>query len=81
MTGEKVRRRGLGNFCVSRRDSGILERVFRYSQVEESASSSTDMVTQITGATEEQAAIVDEIVRAMDEMKNSVDELVGLLGQ
>ena len=50
-------------------------------QVEESASSSTDMVTQITGATEEQAATVDEIVRAMDEMKNSVDELVGLLGQ
>ncbi|MBR1742422.1 MAG: chemotaxis protein [Lachnospiraceae bacterium] len=48
-------------------------------QVEESASSSTDMVTQISGATEEQAATVDEIVRAMDDMKHSVDELVGLL--
>ena len=50
-------------------------------QVEESASGSTDMVTQITGATEEQAATVDEIVRAMDDMKKSVDELVGLLEQ
>ena len=50
-------------------------------QVEESASDSTELVSLITGATEEQAATVDEIVRAMDEMKNSVDELVGLLAK
>ena len=50
-------------------------------QVEESASDSTDLVSLITGATEEQAATVNEIVRAMDEMKNSVDEHVGLLAK
>ena len=50
-------------------------------QVKESAASSTDMVTQISGATEEQAATVDEIVRAMDQMKRSVDDLVESLGE
>ena len=50
-------------------------------QVKESAAKSADMVTQILGATEDQAATVDEIVRAMDEMKHSVDELVQSLDE